>query len=85
MNAILHPSDFVLANALRATGDVKYTMYASMFSTVIVRVVLSIVLGVWMNLGVIGVAIAMGCDWLVRVILIVSRYRSGQWKRFKVI
>lgn len=85
MNAILHPSGFVLANALRATGDVKYTMYASMFSTVIVRVVLSIVLGVWMNLGVIGVAIAMGCDWLVRVILIVSRYRSGQWKRFKVI
>lgn len=85
MNAILHPSGFVLANALRATGDVKYTMYASMFSTVIVRVVLSIVLGVWMNLGVIGVAIAMGCDWLVRVILIVSRYRSGQWKKFKVI
>ncbi|MFQ9924043.1 MAG: MATE family efflux transporter [Beduini sp.] len=84
-NAILHPSGFVLANALRAAGDVKYTMYTSIFATVIVRVILSIIFGVWMNLGVIGVAIAMGWDWLVRVILIVSRYRSGKWKQFKVI
>ena len=85
MNAILHPSGFVLANALRAAGDVKYTMYTSIFATVIVRVILSIVFGIWMNLGVIGVAIAMGCDWLVRVMLIVQRYKSGKWKNFKVI
>lgn len=84
-NAILHPAGFVLANALRAAGDVKYTMYTSIFATVIIRVILAVVFGIWMHLGVIGVAIAMGCDWLVRVILIVSRYQNGKWKEFKVI
>lgn len=84
-NALLHPSGFVLANALRAAGDVRYTMYTSIFATVIVRVILSVIFGVWLNLGVIGVAIAMCCDWFVRVVLIVLRYKSGKWKEFSVI
>ena len=84
-NAMLHPSGFVLAYALRAAGDVKYTMYTSIFATVVVRVILSIVFGLWMDLGVIGVALAMGCDWLVRVILIKTRYKNGKWKKFRVI
>lgn len=84
-NALLHPPGFVLANGLRAAGDVKYTMYTSIFATVICRVILSIIFGIWMNLGVIGVALAMGCDWAIRAILIVSRYKKGKWKEMQVI
>lgn len=84
-NAILHPSGFALANGLRAAGDVKYTMYVSIFATVIVRVFFSVVLGVWLNLEVIGVALAMAIDWLVRAILIQKRYHKGKWKEFQVI
>ena len=80
-----HPFAFAMANALRAAGDVKYTMYTSIFATVIVRVILSLVFGVWMNLGVIGVALAMGCDWFVRAVMIGIRYKAGKWETMQVI
>lgn len=84
-NAIFHPSGFVLANGLRAAGDVKYTMYTSIFASVICRVALSFVFGVWMEMGVIGVTLAMVCDWGVRMVLIRMRYRRGKWREFQVI
>lgn len=84
-NAIFHPSGFVLANGLRAAGDVRYTMYTSIFASVICRVALSFVFGVWMGLGVIGVTVAMVCDWGIRMVLIRIRYHRGKWKEFKVI
>jgi Na+-driven multidrug efflux pump len=36
-------------------------------------------------MGVIGIVIAMICDWAIKAVLIVIRYRSGKWKSFKVI
>lgn len=84
-NAMLHPSGMILANGLRAAGDVKYTMYISIFATLVVRVAFSIILGIRLNMGVIGVALAMAIDWFVRAILIQLRYKKGIWKQFKVI
>lgn len=57
-NAVAYPISGPFSNGLRAAGDVKFTMYISLFSTIVVRVALSIVLGVWLNLGVIGIALA---------------------------
>ena len=37
------------------------------------------------NLGVIGVTMAMVCDWTIKAFLILMRWRSGKWKTFKVI
>lgn len=54
-------------------------------STIIIRFVLSVILGVWMDLGVTGVAAAMCCDWMVRAVLFVHRFHSGQWKKFQII
>lgn len=84
-NALLCPIANSLSNGLRACGDVKYTMYTSIFSTVVCRVILSFIFGVWMNLGVIGIAIAMIGDWAIKSALIIIRYTKGKWKEFKVI
>lgn len=84
-NALLCPIASSLSNGLRAAGDVKYTMYTSIFSTVVCRVILSFIFGVWMNLGVIGIALAMVGDWAIKSALILVRYLQGQWKNFKVI
>lgn len=84
-NAFLFPTSGALSNGLRAAGDVKYTMYLSVLSTVACRLVLSVVLGIWMNLGVIGIALAMCCDWAVRALFVSFRYKSGKWKNFRVI
>ena len=84
-NVALCPVAFSLSNGLRAAGDIKFTMYASIFATVVCRVIFSIVLGVWMDLGVIGICLAMVGDWLVKAALILGRYRSRKWTKFQVI
>lgn len=84
-NAVAFPASGALPNGLRAAGDVRYTMYVAIASTIVVRFVLSVILGIGLNLGVIGVAAAMCCDWFVRAVLFLRRFRSGQWKEFQVI
>lgn len=84
-NAIAYPFSGALSNGLRAAGDVKFTMYVSILSTVAVRLSLSWVLGVALQMGVIGIAIAMVSDWVVRAIIFIRRLQSGKWKAFQVI
>ena len=84
-NTILCPLAFSLPNGLRAAGDIRYTMLASIFATVICRVALSVLFGLWLHLGVTGIAYAMVGDWLIKAILIVVRYRSRKWTQFEVI
>ena len=84
-NAAAFPASGALPNGLRAAGDVRYTMYVAVASTIIIRFVLSVILGIWMDLGVIGVAAAMCCDWMVRAVLFLHRFHSGKWKEFQVI
>lgn len=84
-NAILFPVSGALPNGLRAAGDVKYNMYVSILTAVFGRLVLSVILGVWMNLGVIGIALAMCADWAIKGLFFYRRYRKGIWKNFRVI
>lgn len=84
-NSVLYPASGALPNGLRAAGDVRFTMWVSLISTLAVRFALSVALGIWMELGVVGVAIAMCCDWGVRAALFLWRFRSGKWKEFSVI
>ena len=65
-NAVAFPFSSALSNGLRAAGDVKFTMGASIFTTVAVRLVLSYVFAITLNLGVMGIAWAMRPDWIVR-------------------
>lgn len=84
-NAVLFPFSGAMPNGLRATGDVRFTMIVSLLSTVFCRLLLSVVMGIWWSWGVIGVTVAMCCDWGLRLILYVGRYKSGRWKRFKIV
>ncbi len=84
-NALLCPVAFSVANGMRAAGDVHFTMYASIFATVVCRTALSVLFGVHFGLGVIGITMAMVCDWAIKAFLVLLRWRSGKWKEFKVI
>ncbi|MDE6953018.1 MAG: MATE family efflux transporter [Erysipelotrichales bacterium] len=84
-NAIIFPFSGPLADGLRATGDVKFTMIVSISSTILGRLILSVVLGIYLNMGVIGIALAMVVDWLVRALLFVSRYKSQKWQEYQMI
>lgn len=84
-NALAYPFSGALSNGLRAAGDVRFTMYVSLASTIGVRLLLSYVLGITLQLGVIGIALAMVCDWIVRAVLFRWRQKSDKWKGFQVI
>lgn len=84
-NAAAYPFSGALSNGLRAAGDVKFTMYVSVISTIGVRLVLSWFFGIVLQTGVTGIAAAMVCDWMVRAVIFWRRQKSGKWKTFRVI
>ena len=79
------PLSFTLPNALRAAGDVKYTMLTGILSMWMFRVLCSYFLAVVCNLGILGVWYGMFIDWGVRSLFFVIRYLSGKWQTKKVI
>ena len=84
-NAVVYPYSGALSNGLRAAGDVKFTMYVSIASTIVGRLVFSYILGITFHMGVIGIALAMVLDWTIRAVIFFRRQKSGKWKLFKVI
>ena len=84
-NAVAFPFSGALSNGLRAAGDVKFTMYVSVLSTIAGRLFLSYLLGIVLNMGVIGIAAAMVCDWVIRAVIFIWRQKSGKWKEFEVV
>lgn len=74
------PLSFTLPNTLRAANDVKFTMYTSVFSMWVFRIVFSYILGKYLELGVFGIWVAMTIDWAFRAACFVVRYVRGKWK-----
>lgn len=81
--AIFWPLAFSLPNALRASGDAKFTMIVSMCTMWTFRVGLSYLLVPY--IGLLGVWVAMFIDWIARAIVFLIRFLSGRWKTKKVI
>ena len=84
-SATVQPFAMPLSSGLRAAGDVKFTMWASIFCTVFCRTLFSIILAKWLGMGVIGIALAMALDWCIKAGLDIWRFRSGRWKNRHVI
>ncbi len=78
---LLWPLSFVFPNMLRACNDVRFPMIISIFSMCAFRIGFSVILGIWMQMGALGVWVAMVFDWIFRSICFVGRYLHGDWKK----
>lgn len=79
--ALIWTPAFMFTAFLRAVGDARFTMLASMLSMWLVRVLMAYVLGKLLGYGVIGVWVAHAIlDWLARIAIFYPRYRSGKWE-----
>lgn len=85
MAIFLWPTSFTMPNALRAAGDVRFCMFISIFSMVIFRIMFSVIFGIELGWGAIGVWIAMVFDWIFRSVLFTWRFVQGKWLEYKVI
>lgn len=81
----LWPLCFTLPCALRAVGDAKRTMIISILSMWICRVLMAYVFVFGFNLGIEGIWLAFYVDWITRSSFFVMRFKSGKWKKNKVI
>jgi len=84
-NGIAYPFSGPMANGLRAAGDVRFTMIVSISLTIGARFFFAMLFGLWLHMGVIGVAIGMSMDLVFKGAIFLWRYHSQKWTRFQVI
>ncbi len=73
------PLSFSTPSSFRAAGDVKFSLVVSMLSMWLCRVGLSYVFAIGLELGVIGVWMAMFSDWICRTLFFVPHYFRSKW------
>jgi putative MATE family efflux protein len=83
--SIAHPPSFTLPNALRAAGDARFVMVVAATSMWALRVSLAYFLCFTLEIGPIGVWLAMAADCLSRGFIYQRRWRGGQWRYKRVI
>jgi putative MATE family efflux protein len=80
MTMLIWPPAFTLSNGLRAAGDAKFTMKVSITAMLAFRITSAYILAIGLNLGVFGVYLSMGIDWIFRTFIQVRRLNNGKWK-----
>ncbi|AOZ92508.1 MATE family efflux transporter [Paenibacillus crassostreae] len=81
INIVLQPGkmmNMTMGNALNAVGQTRYVMITSIISMWLVSVGLAYVLGIVLEMGLLGVYIAMIVDEYLRGILVALRWRKGK-------
>ena len=82
---LLGTSSGPLVSALRAAGDTKFTMTLAVLGLVIGRLFGSFVFAVWLDLGIIGMWIAMATHWSFNSFGGYWRFKAGKWKYKSVV
>ena len=83
--ALVQPFAMPLSSGLRAAGDVRFSLWSSLLCTVVFRTALSFVLGLWLNMGIVGIAWAMVLDWCLKALMDVLRFSGGKWREKRLI
>ncbi len=71
----------VLVGTLRGGGDSRYSAFTTIAGMWIFRIPAAIILTKVFHVGLYTIWSLMILDWLVRVTLLVRRYRSGEWQK----
>ncbi|KIY23252.1 MATE family efflux transporter [Mesobacillus subterraneus] len=84
LTIILEPGrsfNLVLISSLRAAGDVKFPVYIGILIMWGVSVPLSYFLGIYLEMGLVGIWIAFIADEWLRGLLMLWRWKSRLWMR----
>ncbi|SFC80964.1 MATE family efflux transporter [Butyrivibrio sp. YAB3001] len=76
---VLWPVSFVTPYAMRAAGDVRFSMIVATLTMWLCRVTLATYLIRVAGIGAMGVWIGMFCDWGIRGIIFTIRFYRGKW------
>lgn len=88
LSLILEPGrsfNLVLVNALRATGDARFTVYMAFLSMVCLSLSLGYVLVFKLNLGLPGIWLAVSADEWTRGLTFWYRWKSRAWEKQSLV
>ena len=78
-------ANLAIINSMRAAGDVKFPTYLGMASMWTISVLGGYILGIVLDLGLIGIWISMAADEIVRGIVVFIRWKNGKWRDKRVV
>ncbi len=78
-------ANLVIINSMRAAGDVKFPTYLGMASMWGVAVLFGYIFAIVLEMGLVGLWIAMAMDELLRGIVVYIRWKKGGWRDKRVI
>lgn len=73
--------NITMVRAMQAAGDIKTPVTVGIICMWSLAVGLSYLFGVVMEMGLVGIWIAMATDECVRAVIFIIRWRSGVWKK----
>ncbi|EKQ57133.1 MULTISPECIES: MATE family efflux transporter [unclassified Clostridium] len=76
---------FILSSGLKGAGDTRFTMLTAFIGMWIFRIFTGYVIGIVLQLGVLGIWIAMYIDWIVRGIMYCVRLRGNKWLKYRLM
>ena len=71
--------NLIYINSLKATGDVIFPLISAIISMFLCSSLGSWVLGIFLNLGFLGVFLAQALDEVARAILMLFRWSKNKW------
>jgi putative MATE family efflux protein len=77
--------NIVIINSLRAAGDAKYPVLIGVFSMVAMSLPLGYFLIFHLELGLVGIWLAIAADEWTRAIIMFFRWRSRKWEKFVLV
>lgn len=86
LTIILEPGrsfNMVIINSLRAAGDAKFPVYMAMISMWGIGLPIAYLLGIQLEMGLIGIWISFIVDEWVRGIFMYRRWRSRVWTEYR--
>lgn len=77
--------NIVIINSLRAAGDAKYPVIIGAFSMVAMSLPLGYLLVFQLNLGLVGIWLAIATDEWIRAVIMCFRWKSRKWERYALV
>lgn len=78
-------ANLVIINSMRAAGDIKFPTYLGMASMWGISVLFGYIFGIILDMGLIGIWIAMAMDEILRGVVVYIRWLRGGWRNRRVV
>ena len=81
MYAFLWGPAFLPPASLRGCGDVRFSTVISIMSLTVVKIPLTWLLTAYLDMGLMGICLAVAGEWMTRIVFIIPRAMSKKWEK----